>query len=297
MFFFGLRIDWLKNSTFTYFIITIPFMAMQCYAAMLSLEINLRLCFLCGHSPTDTRLLVLTRTYVDTGKYEWSKGRVTCSSRTFQSVVAMYTYHITYIICLHVIHNMPICIHAPALYRRLMHVTVGDCIALPMEPFLDQHKVESWRDSSGTQEVTRGYKRLFRGTQEVHSGLFVFSTHQLTQILRRPPGLRKGQAALDTLEELSGGLVGHDVRLLPVAGLVELLAGRPLVDADHGHADGPGGLPDREREVLVVGLDVAAGLRGPHDLADRVEQAVVEVGALEAPEEGSQVLEHLEVRG
>lgn len=123
------------------------------------------------------------------------------------------------------------------------------------------------------------------------------STHQLTQVLGRPPRLGKGQAALDALEELPGGLVGHDVGLFPVAGLVEFLPGRALVDADHGDADGPGGLPDGQGEVPVVGLDVPPGLGRPDDLADGVEQGVVEVGPLEPAEQGGEVFEDLKVRG
>ena len=66
------------------------------------------------------------------------------------------------------------------------------------------------------------------------------SAHQLPDIIGGPPGLGKAEAPLDALEELAGRLVGHDVGLFVAVGLVKLFARGTLVDADHGHANGPG---------------------------------------------------------
>ncbi len=108
------------------------------------------------------------------------------------------------------------------------------------------------------------------------------SAHQLPDVLGRPPDLRERQAALDALEVLSGDLVAHDVAALAV---VQLLARAALVDAHHGHADGPRRLADAQPEVPVVGVDVPPLLRRPHDLHHRVQDRVVQVALFELAEE------------
>lgn len=70
--------------------------------------------------------------------------------------------------------------------------------------------------------------------------------HKLQQIVRRPSRLRKAQAALNALQELSRDLVAHDMRLALIA-LVEFFARGPFVDADHGDADGPGSVGGKEK--------------------------------------------------
>lgn len=104
----------------------------------------------------------------------------------------------------------------------------------------------------------------------------------MPQVLRRPPHLRKGQAALDALQVLARGLVAHDMALFAV---VQLLAGATLVDTDHGDADGPGGFTDAEAQVTVVCVDVAALLEGLDDFDDGLEEGVVEVAGFELAEE------------
>jgi hypothetical protein len=108
------------------------------------------------------------------------------------------------------------------------------------------------------------------------------SPHQLPQILRRPPHLRKGKTALDALQILPRHLVAHDVTLFAV---VQFLARTSLVDTHHGDSDGPGGLADAEAEVAVVGVDVAALLEGLDDFDDGLEEGVVEVAGFELAEE------------
>lgn len=143
----------------------------------------------------------------------------------------------------------------------------------------------------------------FKGTYEFPKSTlttYMYLPHQLAQILRRPPRLREADASFDALQELAGDLVAEDVRLLfaAIAGLVQFLARGTLVDAHHGHADGPGGLADAEGQVLVVGLDVAALLRRAHDLADRPQQRRVQrVRRLELPEHGRQVAHDGQVGG
>lgn len=60
--------------------------------------------------------------------------------------------------------------------------------------------------------------------------------------------------------------------------LVQFLARAPLVDPHHRDADRPCRFADAEAEVAVVGVDVAALLRGVDDLDDGGEDAVGEVG-------------------
>jgi len=113
------------------------------------------------------------------------------------------------------------------------------------------------------------------------------STHQLSQVLGRPADLRKGEAALDALQELARDLVAHDMALCAV---VELLARAALVDAHHGHADGPRRLADAQAQVAVVGVDIAALLEGLDDLDDGLDERVVEVSGLELSEQLSGLL-------
>lgn len=67
--------------------------------------------------------------------------------------------------------------------------------------------------------------------------------------------------------------------------LVQFLSSRPLVDAHHGDADGPGGLADGEAEVAIVGIDIAAFLGGFDDFDDGLQDAFVDVGFFEFAEE------------
>lgn len=108
------------------------------------------------------------------------------------------------------------------------------------------------------------------------------SSHQLPQVLGRPPDLGKGETALDALEELARHLVTHDVALFAA---VELLAGAALVDADHGDANGPGGLANAQAQIAVVGVDVAPLLQGLYDFDDGLDERVVEVAGFELAEE------------
>lgn len=108
------------------------------------------------------------------------------------------------------------------------------------------------------------------------------SAHQLSQIRRRPPHLGKGKTALDALQNLARNLITHDVTLLAV---VQLLASTSLVDTNHGHANGPGGLADTQTEIVVIGVDVASFLKGLHDLHHRYEEGVVHVVGFEFAKE------------
>ena len=80
-----------------------------------------------------------------------------------------------------------------------------------------------------------------------------------------------------------------------VIALVQLLARAPLVDPDHGHADGPRRLADRQAQVAVVGVHVALLLRRDDDLHHGRQDAVFELAGLEFPEQGGHVGAGLEV--
>jgi hypothetical protein len=106
------------------------------------------------------------------------------------------------------------------------------------------------------------------------TNLSSLSTHQLSQILRRPSRLRKTQAPLDRLQILPRHLIAHNMRLL--ISLVQLFPRTPLMDPHHRHADRPRCLPDAQLEIPVVGGDVVAGLRVADDGADGDEERVEE---------------------
>lgn len=108
------------------------------------------------------------------------------------------------------------------------------------------------------------------------------SSHQLPDVGGRPADLRKSEEALDALQVFARDLVAHDV---PALAVVQLLAGAALVDADHGDADGPGGLADGEAEVAVVCVDITAFLCGFDDFDNGREEVVVEVVLFEFAEE------------
>lgn len=61
--------------------------------------------------------------------------------------------------------------------------------------------------------------------------------------------------------------------------VVQLLARASLVDAHHGHANGPRRLADAQAEVAVVGVNVAALLQGLDDLDNGLQERVVEVAS------------------
>ena len=65
---------------------------------------------------------------------------------------------------------------------------------------------------------------------------------------------------------------------------MQLLARAALVDAHHGHTNGPRRLSDAQAQVAVVGVDVAPFLRGFDDLYDRTEDAVFQVAFFEFAE-------------
>lgn len=138
------------------------------------------------------------------------------------------------------------------------------------------------RGPAGNQAQPRSY-----GTGPMKQKQPPSSTHQLSQVLGRPADLRKGEAALDALQELARDLVAHDMALCAV---VELLARAALVDAHHGHADGPRRLADAQAQVAVVGVDIAALLEGLDDLDDGLDERVVEVSGLELSEQLSGLL-------
>ena len=62
--------------------------------------------------------------------------------------------------------------------------------------------------------------------------------HELQVVVGRPTGLRKAQASLDALQILSSRLIAHNVSGFVT--FVQLFSSRPFVNANHGHADGPG---------------------------------------------------------
>ena len=107
-------------------------------------------------------------------------------------------------------------------------------------------------------------------------------SHELRNILRRPPHLRKRKTPLDALQKLARHLVAHDMAPLT---RVQLLARASLVDTHHGHADGPRRLADAEPEVAVVGVDVAPFLRRLDDFDDGFEDGVFEFAFFELFEE------------
>lgn len=119
------------------------------------------------------------------------------------------------------------------------------------------------------------------------------STHQLHQILRRPPRLRKAQTPLDTLQKLPRHLIAHDVRRR--VALVQLLPRTPLVDADHGHPDRPRRLADRQPQVAVVGVHVAPLLRRHHDLHHGRQDPLLQLPGLELAEQRRHVRARLRV--
>lgn len=57
--------------------------------------------------------------------------------------------------------------------------------------------------------------------------------------------------------------------------VVQLLAGAPLMDANHGDTNGPRGLSDAEAEVAIVGINVAALLEGLDDLDNGFEETIL----------------------
>lgn len=62
--------------------------------------------------------------------------------------------------------------------------------------------------------------------------------HELQRSGWWPASLAETQASLDALQELSCDLVAHDMRSVLVV-CVQLLAGRSLVDTDHGDTNRP----------------------------------------------------------
>ena len=113
------------------------------------------------------------------------------------------------------------------------------------------------------------------------------STHQLPQILRRPPRLRKADAPFYALQELPGDLITHDVRLLSVrARGMELFPSGAFMNAHHGDADWPGSFTYRQGEVGVVGFDVPAALHRGDDFTDWREEGRGKGLRFEMSEEG-----------
>ena len=56
--------------------------------------------------------------------------------------------------------------------------------------------------------------RTMTDSQDYWHRLHLSSTHNLTQIIRRPPRLRKTQTPLDTLQHLPRHLISQDMRFL-----------------------------------------------------------------------------------
>lgn len=114
------------------------------------------------------------------------------------------------------------------------------------------------------------------------SPLMPRSTHQLSQIRRWPPHLRKRKTSLDTLQNLAGDLITHDVTLFTI---MQFLASTSLVNTNHGYANRPGGLADTQTEIVVVGVDVASFLEGLYNLHDGRDERVVYVVGFKSAEE------------
>ena len=108
------------------------------------------------------------------------------------------------------------------------------------------------------------------------------SSHQLHQIIRRPPRLRKTQTALYTLQKLPRHLIAHNMRR--IIALVQLLPRAPLMDPHHRHPNRPRRLPNRQPQIPVVGIDVAFLLRRHHYFHHRGQDPVFQRAGLEFPE-------------
>lgn len=110
----------------------------------------------------------------------------------------------------------------------------------------------------------------------------MYSAHQLSHILRRPPHLGKCQTALNTLKKLAGDLVAHHMAPLAV---VQLLARASLVDTHHGHTDGPGRLADAQSQVSVIGIDISPLLGRFDNFNHGFQDAVVQIALFEFAEQ------------
>ena len=121
------------------------------------------------------------------------------------------------------------------------------------------------------------------------------SPHQLHQIIRRPPRLRKTQAPLNTLQKLPRHLIAHNMRRIIT--LMQLLPRAPLMDPHHRHPNRPRRLPNRQPQIPVVGIHIALLLRRHHNLHHRPQDPVFQRAGLEAPEQRHHVGEGLRVGG
>lgn len=79
--------------------------------------------------------------------------------------------------------------------------------------------------------------------EKIHesSSILTRSTHQLPNILRRPPDLSETQASLNALQELSCNLITHHMSLIT---LMQLLSRTTLVNTNHSDTNRPSSFPD-----------------------------------------------------
>ena len=93
------------------------------------------------------------------------------------------------------------------------------------------------------------------------------STHQLHQILRRPPRLRKTQTPLNTLQPLPRPLIAHNMRR-PLITLMQLLSRTPLMNPHHRNPNRPRRLPNTKPQIPIVRIHISLFLRRMHDFHD-----------------------------
>ena len=57
------------------------------------------------------------------------------------------------------------------------------------------------------------------------------------------------------------------------------------MDTNHGHTDRPGGFSDTEAKVAIIGVDIAALLKGLDDFHHRLEDGIVKIVLFKFSEE------------